>query len=498
MTETHGAAGSAFAVSLDDIFHRQRARQPDAVALIDPSDKQRVTGGMPTRLTFAEADRLISSIAATFRDAGLVRGAIVAVQLPNTIEAPLTILAGLRAGLVMALIPQLWREAELTEALNRLSAHAIVTFAQIDGVQHASLAMNAAVGAFTVRHVFAFGYDCPDGVTPLNAALDAPQSYDADRSDPTATAIITFDIMSDGPRVVPRNHLQILAGGLAVLLESGLPQGASLLSSILPASFAGIVSGLMAWLLSGGSLTLHHPADLDALRTQLVEEKCGVLVVPSAVAMRLDRAKAFADTPSLRHVIALWRAPDEVAGSANWSGPHAALTDIYVFGEAGLFGAARGQDGAPAEIKAGRYGAPRSVPSSSPVGETLLTARRTLALRGAMVAVGAYDAPEGGAKDVVDTQYSARIDPASGALRIMSPPAGVFAVGGYRFIADDLQTWSERLGQGAHLTALPDALNGQRLAGHAPDRARARSALSELGLNPLMIEAFRDRPVPAA
>ena len=71
------------------------------------------------------------------------------------------------------------------------------------------------------------------------------------------------------------------------------------------------------------------------------------------------------------------------------------------------------------------------------------------------------------------------------------------AVGGYRFLAQDLQEWSRRLGPGTLLTALPDRLSGHRLAGRALDNARAREALTELGLNPLMAEAFRDRASPA-
>jgi hypothetical protein len=39
-------------------------------------------------------------------------------------------------------------------------------------------------------------------------------------------------------------------------------------------------------------------------------------------------------------------------------------------------------------------------------------------------------------------------------------------------------------------------LSGHRLAGRAHDNARAREALAELGLNPLMVEAFRDRANP--
>lgn len=95
--------------------------------------------------------------------------------------------------------------------------------------------------------------------------------------------------------------------------------------------------------------------------------------------------------------------------------------------------------------------------------------------------------------DYVDTGYAARLDRTNGALCITAPPSGIMAVGGYRFLSQDLQEWAKRLGQGALLTALPDRLSGYRLAGRAQDNARARDALSGLGLNPLMVEAFRDR-----
>jgi hypothetical protein len=96
-------------------------------------------------------------------------------------------------------------------------------------------------------------------------------------------------------------------------------------------------------------------------------------------------------------------------------------------------------------------------------------------------------------RDYVDTDYAARLDHSTGAICITAPPPGIMAVGGYRFLSQDLQQWTKRLGQGALLTALPDRLSGHRLAGRAQDNARARDALAELGLNPLMVEAFRDR-----
>jgi hypothetical protein len=96
-------------------------------------------------------------------------------------------------------------------------------------------------------------------------------------------------------------------------------------------------------------------------------------------------------------------------------------------------------------------------------------------------------------RDYVDTDYAARLDRSTGAMCITAPPSGVMAVGGYRFLSQDLQQWAKRLGQGALLTALPDRLSGHRLAGRAQDNARAREALAGLGLNPLMVKAFRDR-----
>jgi hypothetical protein len=178
------------------------------------------------------------------------------------------------------------------------------------------------------------------------------------------------------------------------------------------------------------------------------------------------------------------------------------LTDVYLFGEAGLFAVRRaGVDGAPAAVRPGPYGAPHKLPGSSVAGEILLTPKGTLGLRGPMVTAAAYAPPpqsgdslaEQPPPDYVDTEYAARLDRATGALSITSPPVGVLNVGGYRFLASDLQEWSRRLGHGALLTALPDRLSGHRLAGRARDNSRAREALSELGLNPLMVEAFRER-----
>lgn len=491
--------------TLDGLFQRILARQPDAPALLDPLNKSRITGQVPRRLTYAQADRAISALAAHFVEAGLPVNSVIGVQLPNAVEFMLTVLAAHRAGLIVALLPQLWRQAELTAALNRTSARALVTSAKIDGVSHADLAMNAAAEAFSIRHVCGFGEDLPEGMASLDLALKHGSSSERPVvQDGRKAALISFDVTSDGMRPIPRTHLNLIAGGLAIFLESRVPQGARLMSAFAPSSFAGVTSSLLLWLLSGGSLALHHPYDGEALERQINEGACDTLVAPAAMALRLTDADMASRLPTMRHVIGLWRMPEQVASSAHWTVEQASFTDVYLFGEVGLFGARRTPDGSPSPIMPGPHGAPRDVPGTSIAGETLLTPRGTLALRGPMVTVPAYAPPPPPADsliapspvDYADTGYAARLDRSSGAICITSPPSGIVAVGGYRFLSHDLQEWAKRLGQGALLTALPDRLCGYRLAGRAQDNARGREALNELGLNPLMSEAFRDRTIP--
>jgi non-ribosomal peptide synthetase component E (peptide arylation enzyme) len=97
LTNVHGRpAAFGGGVTLDELFRRAAALVPDAIALIDPPNRQDFTDGAPRRLTYAEADRGIEAIANRLRSIGLATDAIVGLQTANTVDGVLALLAVLR------------------------------------------------------------------------------------------------------------------------------------------------------------------------------------------------------------------------------------------------------------------------------------------------------------------------------------------------------------------------------------------------------------------
>jgi len=495
-------------LAIDELFRQMASRRPGALALIDPPNRESFTDGAPLRLSYAEADRMVWAIAGRLRRMGLSTDAVVAIQLPNTVEAVLTILGVLRAGLIAAPLPLLWRHADAVAALARVGAKALITCRRAGGFAHAQFATEVAAQVFSIRYVCGFGPNLPDGVVGFDdlftaAKIDPVPTLDRDRKGNAAAhvGVLTFDIGENGPVAVARNHLELLAGGLCVLLESRLQQDTCLLSTLAPASFAGLCLTFLPWLLTGGTLVLHHPFDVNVLARQRHDERCGALVLPAPIAYRLAETDLFAREGQTT-VLAAWRSPEQLAGSAPWREHDAALVDVPIFGEAGLLVARRQAGGRPAAIPAGPINAPRDGASAVAVVELVATRTNTLALRGPMVprhpfppGVERSDQPhfQIGGDGLVDSGYGCRLDAMTNTLTITGPPADLVSVGGYRFPLVGLRQAIGRIDGAATLSPRPDPLVGQRLVGQAGDAAAMKAALAAAGLNPIIAAAFGER-----
>ncbi|AXK80018.1 long-chain fatty acid--CoA ligase [Pseudolabrys taiwanensis] len=483
--------------TLDGLFRRAGVRRPDVLALCDAPNR---ADRAPRRLTFAEADRAISGVAARLRGLGLMNDSIVAIQLGNTVESIIALLGVLRAGMIAVPLPVLWRQQEMVNALLPLGPKAVITTGRIGAYAHVEIAMHVAAELFPVRHVCSFGSDLPDGVVPLDDVFEsAPgELVDASRIEHPAAhvAVITFEVGSQGYAALARNHAELIAGGLAVFLESGLPSDVALLSTIPASTFGGLCATLMPWLLSGGTLHLHHGFDEEAFAAQCAAVDGGALVVPGPVLTPL------AETGELEgfwHVLSLWRTPERMATATPWEGA-AAVTDIACFGDIAVCAGRRGDDGMPAAIPLGVVHAPRGAGRGPTVLETMRTKAGTLAVRGTMVPKAAFPpgiegsgsaffAPE--EDGFVRTGFICRPTEDGESVVITGTADGLASVGGYSFRAAEIEARVVKVDAQATLTTVPDALLGQRLAGHGRDRTSA--FLQALGFNPLVSGAFRRR-----
>jgi len=489
-----GKTESLPAATLDDMFRQAAARRPEALALVDPPNRSSFTDGLPRRLTYTEADRAIDAIASRLGRLGLQTDAVVGIQLPNTVESVLTILGVLRAGMIAVPLPLLWRRADAAAALRRLGAKAIVTTARIGDFDACAMAMQVAADLFAVRHVCSFGRNLPDGVIAFDTLLDGEAS---DSWPPVA--LVTFDVTPGGVIAVARNHAELIAGGLATLLEGGIEPDARLLGCCATGSFAGAALTVMPWLLSGGTLSLHHGFDPDAFGAQCREDCCDTVVVPGALVPQLSQAGLLAHA-GLKHVLAAWRTPERFLVSPAWQHPRATLTDMLIFGETAVIGSRRDADGLPVPLPAEAAKSPRGSANGRPVADIVRTETGTLALRGPMVPRHPF--PPGAARlsaphlkahagGFVDTLYPCRIDRMLGTVMVSGPPPGIVSVGGYRFVLSELEGLVRRANGAAVITALPDALAGHRLAGISGGGDDVRAALADHGVNSLIAGAFQ-------
>jgi hypothetical protein len=392
----------------------------------------------------------------------------------------------------------------MVDALGRVGAKAIVTTARIGNTAHAELAMQVAAELFPIRYVCAFGRDLPDGVVPLDEIF-APDQVDVVQpparpgSAATHVAAVTFDLGADGLVPVARNHMELVAGGLAPYLESDAAPDAVILSAIPPASFSGMALSVLPWLLSGGTLALHHGFESATFAAQCRLQHGGTIVLPGPALAAIAAAGCLGD--QTKSIVALWRSPERLTTSAPWRGD-AALIDIASFGEIGLLASRRGLDGMPVPIPCGLIETPHGAAGAVNVAETMRTAAGTLALRGPMVPrhafpPGAEHGPEphlaADAAGFVESGFGCRLERDSQTLAVTGPRGGITTIGGYRFRTRDFDAQVASVDPAATIVALPDALLGQRLAGATPDRAATAALLLASGANPLIAGAFRPR-----
>ncbi len=173
---------------------------------------------------------MISAIAGRLRRIGLHADAIVGLQLANTVESVLTLLAVLRAGMIAMPLPLLWRRADAVTALGRIGANALIVSGRIGRNDYFDLALQVAAEIFPIRFRLRVRNGRPgrrrSALRSLHRRkLDPLPSVEQERQaspGPSAhLAVVTWDVAADGLIPVGRSHAELIAGGLTSCSRAG-------------------------------------------------------------------------------------------------------------------------------------------------------------------------------------------------------------------------------------------------------------------------------------
>jgi long-chain acyl-CoA synthetase len=196
--------------NLATILHESALATPDVPALLFAG----------TSTSYAELDEQSGRIAAGLLDAGLDRGDVVALQLPNTPQFVAAYFGVLKAGMTLLPINPLLKAPEIGYHLTDSNARVLITF---DGFLPDALPAAQAVGLPT--YAVSFGAAAlPDGVRPLaDLVSGAPLVEAGGDIHPTNaedTAVLIYTSGTTGkPKGAQLTHFQLymnctVAGGL--------------------------------------------------------------------------------------------------------------------------------------------------------------------------------------------------------------------------------------------------------------------------------------------
>ncbi|MEP3275123.1 MAG: class I adenylate-forming enzyme family protein [Stappiaceae bacterium] len=362
-------------VTLDGLFRKNAEAHPDRVAMVDAPDRETWTGGAPRNLTYREMDREIERVAGMFTTLGLTPDNVVGFQVVSTVDSVVTMLAALRAGLVVSPLPLTWGNREITAAMSRISAKAIVASDRCEDISIGENIRDAAVDLFGLRFVLGLGEDLPDGLIDVHSFLaeagDELPEVELNRQGIAADHIATLSWSTgpDGlPFPVPRNHNHWIAAGLMTMLEANLKEGCQIVSPYSPSNLVGFGAALVPWLLRAGTLHLCHPVSMSALIHRIVESEADLAVVPGPLLASLtSRLPATTDGVTLG---AAWASGVQLHGQPEASRQRP-IVDLTILDELAIVAIKRSEGSStPAPLEMGDCSAP-SEAEGAPVLLTL-------------------------------------------------------------------------------------------------------------------------------
>ncbi len=295
---------------------RQRRRLGEAIALIDPPDRNRITDGAPVRLSWEQVAARVDHLCLVLMDAGIGKGDVALCASPTVHETIVTQLACLRLGIVVAPVSVQYRDYELSLLIGLVSPKVLIGFSRLGKHNNGQMLRTLSASVPEKPIVLLFGKDASAGVLRVDLEEAAPlhpqarerlQVAEASvQNQPEDTAFILFTSGTEAaPKAVPRTHGNLLSLRHFLTELADLSNGACILSPRMLNTTGAITTGLVPWLQLGGRMVLHHPFDLSVFLQQIKDERPEYTSCPPALLNMMLQSEADGspiDLSGLHHI----------------------------------------------------------------------------------------------------------------------------------------------------------------------------------------------------
>lgn len=276
--------------------------------------------------TFTDLETEVGAVAvqlAALDMKGAPHGDRVLVQLPNTVELIVILLACFRLGLVPVLALPGHRSAELEHLAAMTEARAIVVPNSFRGFDHRGLALQLIDQHDVLNHLIVVNLEQQTSAVEgrlrfsFPAPVDSPRSHNEPPSSDTVAVLLLSGGTTGTPKLIPRTHDDYIYNFRACAEAAGFTRDTVLLLSIPVAHNFGLACpGALGVLDAGGRVVLEPSPDPEkAFRAMIAENVTDAALVPAVLQRWMDEMDTTGvRPPSLRRVqVGGARLSDEVA-----------------------------------------------------------------------------------------------------------------------------------------------------------------------------------------
>ena len=302
---------------------RHARARPDAAAVIH---------GART-LSWRQLADQASRFARGLRQAGVAKGGVVAVQLPNVVEFIVAYLAIAQLGAVMTTIHMPYRGAEIATLLAHSRATAAICMAQLKDWSPAEAFCAARANAPALRTVVALG-DAPAGALAFATLLEAPPLDQEAAPGPLASdpfLLLYTSGTTSAPKAVPHTYHTMLSNARVGAPEHRVTEGDRIVSAAPFSHLFGIYSLHVAWSVGAAVVLLPAFTPPDLAQTIERDRPTGLWTAPAHIAA--CRALGLADQhdfSSLKLAIMSGSAcPPDLVRWFQGKAPHCAVTQLW-------------------------------------------------------------------------------------------------------------------------------------------------------------------------